>query len=91
MAVFQIPFIVNIVFSYFRGKKVESDNPWHATTLEWATPTPPGHGNFTFDVAVYRGPYEYSQPGAEDDYTPQWEKSAIQSGAAEAPVTAVHH
>ena len=91
MAAFQLPFIVNIIFSYFRGKKVESDNPWHATTLEWSTPTPPGHGNFTFDVAVYRGPYEYSQPGAEEDYTPQWEKPAILTGAADAPVPAVHH
>jgi cytochrome c oxidase subunit 1 len=91
MAAFQLPFIVNIIFSYFRGKKVESDNPWNATTLEWSTPTPPGHGNFTFDVAVYRGPYEYSQPGAEEDYTPQWEKPAILTGAADAPVPAVHH
>ena len=21
-------------------------NPWHATTLEWTAPCPPGHGNF---------------------------------------------
>ena len=22
------------------------ENYWHSTTLEWATPTPPPHGNF---------------------------------------------
>ena len=31
------------------------------------------HGNFTFDVAVYRGPYEYSRPDCDKDYYPQWE------------------
>ena len=42
-----------------------------ATTLEWQTPTPPGHGNFTKPVEVFRGPYEYSVPGAAKDFTPQ--------------------
>jgi cytochrome c oxidase subunit 1 len=50
---------------------VESDNPWHATTLEWQTPTPPPHGNFTKLVRVYRGPYDYSAPGQKRDYLPQ--------------------
>src|SRR4051812_19436437 len=43
----QIPFILNFFISIFRGRKVTSDNPWGATTLEWQTPTPPPHGNFT--------------------------------------------
>jgi cytochrome c oxidase subunit 1 len=73
LALAQIPFIINLFFSWKTGRKVESDNPWDATTLEWATPTPPGHGNFTFDVAVYRGPYEYSRPDCDKDYYPQWE------------------
>lgn len=72
LALAQVPFIINLFTSWKIGKKVESDNPWNATTLEWATPTPPGHGNFTFDVATYRGPYEYSRPDCEDDYLPQW-------------------
>ena len=48
-------------------------NPWKATTLEWvAAPSPPiGHGNFHEVPSVYRGPYEYSVPGEEDDYSPQ--------------------
>ena len=74
LAIFQLPFLINMFFSYFWGKKVTSDNPWDATTLEWATPTPPGHGNFTFDIAVYRGPYEYSRPDHDKDYFPQWEE-----------------
>ena len=48
-------------------------NPWDATTLEWAAPTPPPHGNFDVPVAVYRGPYEYSVPGHARDFLPQWE------------------
>jgi cytochrome c oxidase subunit 1 len=91
MALFQIPFIVNLILSYVRGKKVESDNPWNATTLEWATPTPPGHGNFTFDVAVYRGPYEYSQPDSDKDYTPQWEKPKTDAPVIAEPAPVAHH
>jgi len=30
-----------------------------------------GHGNFTVVPTVYRGPYEYSPPGAEDSFIPQ--------------------
>jgi len=72
LAVAQIPFIINFFTSAFVGKKIESDNPWDATTLDWATPTPPIHGNFTFDPEVFRGPYEYSRPDYDKDYYPQW-------------------
>jgi cytochrome c oxidase subunit 1 len=50
---------------------VKNDNPWDATTLDWQTPTPPPHGNFTRAIKVYRGPYEYSVPGHAADFTPQ--------------------
>ena len=66
----QIPFIINFFGSIFAGKKA-SDNPWEATTLEWAAPSPPPHGNFVTEPVVYRGPYEYSVPGASTDFTPQ--------------------
>ena len=69
----QLPFIINFVYSIFAGKRVTSDNPWDATTLEWETPSPPGHGNFIKPIHVYRGPYEYSVPGADKDYSPQAE------------------
>jgi cytochrome c oxidase subunit 1 len=73
LALFQLPFIINLFISWKTGRKVTSDNPWNATTLEWATPTPPGHGNFTSEPTVYRGPYEYSRPHREEDFHPQWE------------------
>src|SRR5512141_592295 len=41
LGIAQIPFIINFFYSIFRGRKVQSDNPWEATTLEWQTPTPP--------------------------------------------------
>jgi cytochrome c oxidase subunit 1 len=67
----QIPFIINFFWSLNWGKKVTSDNPWEATTLEWQTPTPPPHGNFDKEIEVVRGPYEYSVPGKSRDFTPQ--------------------
>ncbi|MGZ8937872.1 MAG: cytochrome c oxidase subunit I [Limisphaerales bacterium] len=71
LAIAQIPFIINLFYSIKGGKKVMNDNPWDATTLEWQTPTPPPHGNFTVVPTVHRGPYEYSVPGHARDYTPQ--------------------
>jgi cytochrome c oxidase subunit 1 len=67
----QIPFIINFFWSINHGKKITSDNPWQATTLEWQTPTPPPHGNFVRPMEVFRGPYEYSVPGHDTDFTPQ--------------------
>ena len=67
----QSPFIINLFYSIKNGKKVTSDNPWNATTLEWQTPTPPPHGNFAQAPVVHRDPYEYSAPGAARDFTPQ--------------------
>lgn len=67
----QIPFIVNFFYSIAKGQKCQSDNPWKATTLEWQTPTPPPHGNFTEEVIVNHGPYEYSSPHDDDDFIPQ--------------------
>ena len=66
----QIFFVVNLFHSLFWGKRV-GRNPWHATTLEWEAPSPPGHGNFDKQLAVHRGPYEYSSPEVAEDYLPQ--------------------
>ena len=71
LAIAQIPFIINLIVSLRKREKVTSDNPWEATTLEWATPTPPPHGNFLTTPKVYRGPYEYSVPGRPTDFWPQ--------------------
>jgi cytochrome c oxidase subunit 1 len=70
----QLPFFLNLFGSLFWGKKAD-DNPWQATTLEWATPTPPPHGNFLKEPTVYRGPYEYSVPGQTQDFVPQHEEA----------------
>jgi cytochrome c oxidase subunit 1 len=66
----QVPFIINFFWNAFaaaRGKKNVGDNPWQATTLDWAATTSPplGHGNFAVQPVVYRDPYEYNHP----DYT----------------------
>jgi len=76
LAFAQIPFIFNLLFTLIKKKKGESDpNPWQATTMEWACPSPPiGHGNFEAEPVAYRGPYEYSVPEHEKDFSPQFEK-----------------
>ena len=61
---------VNFFYSLFCGPKA-GRNPWHANTLEWTAPSPPGHGNFDFQPIVYRGPYEYGSPETTEDYYPQ--------------------
>ncbi len=73
LAVSQIPFIINFFGALLFGKKIKNDNPWDATTLEWATPTPPPHGNFIEEPVAYKGPYEYSVPNEDSDFSPQWE------------------
>jgi cytochrome c oxidase subunit 1 len=68
----QLMFVFNLVRSLRRGRPA-GGNPWGATTLEWQTPqTPPGHGNWgkTLPV-VYRWAYDYSVPGAAQDFLPQ--------------------
>jgi cytochrome c oxidase subunit 1 len=64
----QLIFLVNLVWSLFKGEKA-SDNPWDCTTLEWITATPPPHDNFGGHTpVVHHGPYEYSVPGAAKDF-----------------------
>jgi cytochrome c oxidase subunit 1 len=75
LAAFQLPFVVNFFMSLRTGEKV-AENPWHATTLEWAAPSPPPHGNFLKEPVVYRDPYEYSVPGQAQDFHPQFAAEA---------------
>ncbi len=72
VAAVQMVFLFNIVWSLFHGKPA-GGNPWRATTLEWQTPdTPPKHGNWGKDLpVVYRWAYDYSVPGAPQDFIPQ--------------------
>ena len=63
--------LFNFFYSMFRGRLAPA-NPWNSTTLEWTTPRNPQHGNWPGEIpAVYRWPYDYSKPGAKDDFIPQ--------------------
>ena len=68
----QLLFLYNLYRSATHGKPAGS-NPWGATTLEWQpSATPPTHGNFGKELpSVYRWAYDYSVPGAEEDFIPQ--------------------
>jgi cytochrome c oxidase subunit 1 len=67
----QLIFLFNFFYSMKAGQKA-TENPWNATTLEWSIPSPPPFDNFAGHIpVVYRGPYEFSVPGATDDYIPQ--------------------
>ncbi len=70
MLIFQFLFIYNFFASMWKGK-VAGKNPWRSTTLEWTTESPPPHGNWKELPNCYRGPYEYSVEGREEDYWPQ--------------------
>jgi cytochrome c oxidase subunit 1 len=68
----QLLFLVNVFWSLRHGAKAPR-NPWGATTLEWQTPeVPPRHGNWGPQLPqVYRWAYDFSVPGAEEDFIPQ--------------------
>lgn len=88
----QFILLYNFAVSLFKGE-LAGMNPWHANGLEWAAPSPPGHGNFAEVPTVYRGPYEYSAPNRQEDYWMQTEPPAPKQTPAaptpvEAPVTA---
>jgi cytochrome c oxidase subunit 1 len=70
MVASQVIFVGNFVWSLFFGA-VAGRNPWKSNGIEWIAPSPPGHGNFDFQPVVYRGPYDYGSPEADDDYYPQ--------------------
>ena len=73
----QLLFLFNLAWSLRWGKQA-GGNPWRATTLEWQTPqTPPVHGNWGKELpVVYRWPYDYSVPGADEDFLPQNQPAA---------------
>ncbi len=67
----QFIFLFNFFYSIFAGRKAPQ-NPWKSNTLEWTTPINPGHGNWPGAIPkVYRWAYDYSKPGAKDDFIPQ--------------------
>jgi cytochrome c oxidase subunit I len=67
----QFIFGFNFFYSIYKGRRA-TQNPWSSNTLEWTTPVEPGHGNWPGEIPeVHRWPYDYSKPGAADDFIPQ--------------------
>ena len=67
----QLIFIFNFFYSIWRGPKAKQ-NPWRGNSLEWTTPVEHMHGNWPGDIpVVHRWAYDYSKPGAEEDFVPQ--------------------
>jgi cytochrome c oxidase subunit 1 len=82
VAAAQLIFLFNMIWSLRHGERAGS-NPWRATTLEWQTPdTPPKHGNWGAQLpVVHRWAYDYSVPGARQDFLPQNEPVDAALGA----------
>jgi cytochrome c oxidase subunit 1 len=67
----QLVFLFNFFYSIFKGQ-VAPQNPWKSNTLEWTAPVEHIHGNWHGELpTVHRWPYDYSKPGADDDFVPQ--------------------
>jgi cytochrome c oxidase subunit 1 len=67
----QMIFLFNFFYSIYRGP-IAPQNPWKSNTLEWTTPVEHIHGNWPGALPeVHRWPYDYSKPGAAEDFIPQ--------------------
>lgn len=58
MAVSTLPFLVNVIWSAYRGA-VAGDNPWKALTPEWLTSSPPPEHNWHGEAPLVHEPYGY--------------------------------
>jgi cytochrome c oxidase subunit 1 len=65
LAVSTFPFLINAVWSVFKGAKASS-NPWGGLTFEWQTTSPPPVENFDIDPVLEIGPYEYGTEEARE-------------------------
>jgi cytochrome c oxidase subunit 1 len=66
----QLLFVFNFFFSIWKGRKLQTQNPWNSNTLEWTTPINTGHGNWPGDIPeVHRWAYDYGKDGV--DFIPQ--------------------
>ncbi|MBO0732882.1 MAG: cytochrome c oxidase subunit I [Methylocapsa sp.] len=57
--------LLYLTWSLLKGKQA-STNPWHATGLEWQTPSPPPTENFETTPTVTEPPYNYLPAEALD-------------------------
>jgi cytochrome c oxidase subunit I len=82
----QLIFLANFFISIYKGKR-SPQNPWNSNTLEWTAPVEHLHGNWPGDIPhVYRWAYDYSKPGADEDFIPQNVPDAGQIDPMEEPV-----
>ncbi len=75
----QLIFLYNLIYSRFRGEPAPQ-NPWQATSLEWATSSPPPADNFGGKPpVVYHDAYQYGIEGSSGDYVMQNRPRHIES------------
>ena len=67
----QLIFVYNFIGSMIFGKVAEM-NPWHVSTLEWFTPSPPPFHNFDRIPVVLRGPHEFADPEVREKLGRDW-------------------
>ena len=73
LALAQLPFLLNLALSLRRPRETD-ENPWQATTLEWA-PAAFSPDNPAVIPIVYRQPCSYSLSDAT--FSPQWTPDAV--------------
>jgi cytochrome c oxidase subunit 1 len=77
LAAAQIPFLINLVWSFRRGR-IAGENPWQATTLEWHPPLDNAAETPSDErIAVYRAPCQYLEGNNEATFAPQWVSDSI--------------
>jgi cytochrome c oxidase subunit 1 len=87
----QFIFVYNLLSSIF-SKRIAPKNPWKSNTLEWSTPVNPGHGNWPGEIPeVHRWPYDYSKPGMNHDYLPQYIPDAVSEAWDKNPDSMGYH
>jgi cytochrome c oxidase subunit 1 len=67
--VFQLVFYTTSLVVFSMVKSVQ--NPWRSNTLEWTTPVEHIHGNWPGESQSSEWPYDYSNPGHDEDFVPQ--------------------
>jgi cytochrome c oxidase subunit 1 len=75
LAAAQLLFLVNLVLSLRRGQ-IAPENPWSATTLEWA-PTAFDPTASDGQIRVHRGPCHYFHSDSQVSFTTQWSTEEI--------------
>ena len=88
LTVAQLPFLINLVYSFTRGT-IAADNPWGATTLEWNPELSAVHNypepspkllsdpSASEKITVYRPPCAYYEGKNEATFLPQWVSDSI--------------